>query len=318
MSEKRKSAKNAAPKRNPSTNGPVSVIGTAGEAAGAIKKKQSLQKSAETKKVNGNVRSGAADADAMAICSELVQQLVLNGSADAKPSKATSSNQNCSAKNHHEPQPIIINNNSAKVHNKNNQTERSSTENGDHDDRMCNSNEMDGNATLENPITISSPSVECNGIVITNSSLREAQRSMRNDSYSSESSTSSEFAFDGRTPATVATIQSDEIVVDIKEYVNELQMPDLIRVIQKDLSEPYSIYTYRYFIHNWPKLCFLSMHGDKCIGAIVCKLDAHRQTIRRGYIAMLAVDKDYRKLKIGTTLVQKAIEVTQPTISFRL
>lgn len=40
-------------------------------------------------------------------------------------------------------------------------------------------------------------------------------------------------------------------------YESELQMPDIMRLIQKDLSEPYSIYTYRYFIHNWPQLCFL-------------------------------------------------------------
>lgn len=47
---------------------------------------------------------------------------------------------------------------------------------------------------------------------------------------------------------------------DTVEYVNyrdERQMPDIMRLIQKDLSEPYSIYTYRYFIHNWPQLCFL-------------------------------------------------------------
>ena len=40
-------------------------------------------------------------------------------------------------------------------------------------------------------------------------------------------------------------------------YESEEQMPDIMRLITKDLSEPYSIYTYRYFIHNWPKLCFL-------------------------------------------------------------
>ncbi|XP_053694760.1 N-alpha-acetyltransferase 30A [Sabethes cyaneus] len=91
-------------------------------------------------------------------------------------------------------------------------------------------------------------------------------------------------------------------------YESELQMPSIMSLIQKDLSEPYSIYTYRYFIHNWPRLCFLALHQDRCVGAIVCKLDIHRQNIRRGYIAMLAVDKDYRKLKIGTTLVQKAIQ----------
>lgn len=101
-----------------------------------------------------------------------------------------------------------------------------------------------------------------------------------------------------------------------KVYENELQMPDIMRLIQKDLSEPYSIYTYRYFIHNWPKLCFLAMHGTTCVGAIVCKLDIHRQQSKRGYIAMLAVDKEYRKLKIGTNLVAKAIQVSFLRIVF--
>lgn len=106
------------------------------------------------------------------------------------------------------------------------------------------------------------------------------------------------------------TINLKDINIVYKSYENELQMPDIMRLIQKDLSEPYSIYTYRYFIHNWPQLCFLAMYNDICVGAIVCKLDLHRHTIRRGYIAMLAVDKDYRKLKIGTNLVQKAIMVS--------
>ncbi|XP_058057160.1 N-alpha-acetyltransferase 30 [Anopheles bellator] len=99
------------------------------------------------------------------------------------------------------------------------------------------------------------------------------------------------------------------IAITYQVYESERQMPAIMALIQKDLSEPYSIYTYRYFIHNWPKLCFLALHKETCVGAIVCKLDIHRENVRRGYIAMLAVDKDYRKLKIGTTLVQKAIQV---------
>lgn len=91
-------------------------------------------------------------------------------------------------------------------------------------------------------------------------------------------------------------------------YSDETQMPLIMRLIQKDLSEPYSIYTYRYFIHNWPNLCFLAMSGHLCVGAIVCKLDLHKKLSRRGYIAMLAVDQGFRKMKIGSTLVQKAIE----------
>jgi ribosomal protein S18 acetylase RimI-like enzyme len=40
------------------------------------------------------------------------------------------------------------------------------------------------------------------------------------------------------------------------------------------------------------------MDGGKCVGAIVCKLDMHKKMVRRGYIAMLAVDSDYRRRKI--------------------
>jgi len=81
-----------------------------------------------------------------------------------------------------------------------------------------------------------------------------------------------------------------------------------MKLIQKDLSEPYSIYTYRYFIHNWPKLCFLAVdEEDKVVGAIVCKLDVHKQNSKRGYIAMLAVDANYRRRKIGSNLVLQSI-----------
>ena len=44
------------------------------------------------------------------------------------------------------------------------------------------------------------------------------------------------------------------------QYKDETQMPLIMNLITKDLSEPYSIYTYRYFIHNWPFLCFLVSH----------------------------------------------------------
>ena len=105
-------------------------------------------------------------------------------------------------------------------------------------------------------------------------------------------------------------VQSEsETSISFIQYRDETQMPLIMRLIQKDLSEPYSIYTYRYFIHNWPNLCFLAMaEGGDCVGAIVCKLDVHKKVTKRGYIAMLAVDSNYRKRKIGSTLVKKAIE----------
>ncbi|VDK82288.1 unnamed protein product [Litomosoides sigmodontis] len=120
--------------------------------------------------------------------------------------------------------------------------------------------------------------------------------------------------------SSVAEAESQTVVSSMKirrihivEYENEYQMIDIMRLITKVLSEPYSIYTYRYFIHNWPKLCLLALdqNNGKYVGAIVCKLDLSRENRRRGYIAMLAVDESCRKMGIGTRLVQKAISNMQ-------
>ena len=48
-----------------------------------------------------------------------------------------------------------------------------------------------------------------------------------------------------------------KVTINYVNYESESQMKDIMSLITKDLSEPYSIYTYRYFIHNWPKLSFL-------------------------------------------------------------
>jgi peptide alpha-N-acetyltransferase len=40
-------------------------------------------------------------------------------------------------------------------------------------------------------------------------------------------------------------------------YSSESQLPGIQRLMEQDLSEPYSIYTYRYFINNWPSLCWM-------------------------------------------------------------
>lgn len=102
-------------------------------------------------------------------------------------------------------------------------------------------------------------------------------------------------------------VEGESHGIQYVRYESELQMPWIMRLITKDLSEPYSIYTYRYFIHNWPQLCFLAMVEQECVGAIVCKLDMHKKMFRRGYIAMLAVDSKHRRKSIGTNLVKKAI-----------
>ena len=57
--------------------------------------------------------------------------------------------------------------------------------------------------------------------------------------------------------------------VTFMQYEGELQLPHIMRLMKADLSEPYSIYTYRYFIHNWPNLCFLVYYRASTCG-LVC------------------------------------------------
>ncbi|KAI5280604.1 N-alpha-acetyltransferase mak3 [Ascosphaera aggregata] len=88
------------------------------------------------------------------------------------------------------------------------------------------------------------------------------------------------------------------------EYV-----PAMRELIAKDLSEPYSLYVYRYFLHEWGELCYLTMNEqNETIGVIVCKLEQHRGGPLRGYIAMLAVRENYRGKGIATNLVCMAID----------
>lgn len=42
-----------------------------------------------------------------------------------------------------------------------------------------------------------------------------------------------------------------------KTYTSESQLQWITDLMKKDLSEPYSVYTYRYFINNYPDLCWL-------------------------------------------------------------
>ncbi|KAL1961254.1 hypothetical protein VTO42DRAFT_3200 [Malbranchea cinnamomea] len=97
------------------------------------------------------------------------------------------------------------------------------------------------------------------------------------------------------------------------EYV-----PAMRQLISKDLSEPYSIYVYRYFLYQWGDLCFMCFdtRTSALAGVIVSKFETHSSPsgsspfppTKRGYIAMLAVHESYRGRGIATRLVRKAID----------
>ena len=114
-----------------------------------------------------------------------------------------------------------------------------------------------------------------------------------------------------------------ELVRYRQEEEDEFLEP-IRELITKDLSEPYSIYVYRYFLFQWPELCWmvgpltcklnilkpckaLDPKTRHLVGVVVCKQERHRSGTDRGYIAMLAVEAAHRGRGLGSRLVERAV-----------
>ena len=125
------------------------------------------------------------------------------------------------------------------------------------------------------------------------SRTRPTRRAMSNESNASPGTTDGASAF------------------HLKQYDSELELPRVMALIDAELSEPYSIFTYRYFLNQWPFLCHLAVLDatGEYFGCIIGKMERHRgdQGRMRGYIGMLTVVEKHRKKSIGSGLVKSCI-----------
>lgn len=51
--------------------------------------------------------------------------------------------------------------------------------------------------------------------------------------------------------------ESDLQYIQYEPSKEEQYLPAIRQLISKDLSEPYSIYVYRYFLYQWGDLCYM-------------------------------------------------------------
>ncbi|BEI81362.1 hypothetical protein CcaverHIS002_0205220 [Cutaneotrichosporon cavernicola] len=121
-----------------------------------------------------------------------------------------------------------------------------------------------------------------------------------------------------RTPPPRRKVYPTEAFVDgrgdvlaVRVFADEdTDLPGITRLCDEELSEPYNVYTFRYFLEDWPHLTFFvfpSPADPEPIATIICKLDMHRERTMRGYIGMLSVDKAWRRRSIARKLVELAI-----------
>jgi peptide alpha-N-acetyltransferase len=97
--------------------------------------------------------------------------------------------------------------------------------------------------------------------------------------------------------------------VTLSTFRDESQLAALMALIARDLSEPYSPFTYRHFVGGWPGYTLLAHDAaGALVGAVVCKAEARARTARvRGYVAMLAVDAPLRRAGLGRELVARVL-----------
>ncbi|KAL1409640.1 N-alpha-acetyltransferase 30 [Vanrija albida] len=97
----------------------------------------------------------------------------------------------------------------------------------------------------------------------------------------------------------------------VRTFVDEdTDLAHITRLCEEELSEPYNVYTFRYFLSEWPHLTFFvypTPADATPIATIICKQDTHRERTNRGYIGMLSVQRGWRRRGIARRLVELAI-----------
>ena len=105
-----------------------------------------------------------------------------------------------------------------------------------------------------------------------------------------------------------------------RTYPGNHQRERIMELMTQYLSEPYPIYTYMYFLDLFPDCTIICYDKNKkneknelyICGAVVGNINRKPNKIQ-GYIAMLAVEEDYRKKGLGKKMVELLIDTFKKT-----
>ena len=99
-------------------------------------------------------------------------------------------------------------------------------------------------------------------------------------------------------------------------YKGEEEVKEIFDLIDNELSEPYGLFTYRYFMAVCPQHTLVAVdtsRDNKIVGAIIGRETKKEDNTVKGYIAMLVVLDEYRKRGIGKQLAVQVINVMKQT-----
>ena len=94
-----------------------------------------------------------------------------------------------------------------------------------------------------------------------------------------------------------------------KYQTDESDLLAIKELVEQFLSEPYSVFCYRYFCHTFPEHCIVAKDSltSKLVGVVIGRRTDHRGA-RRGYLGMLAVSNSCRGMGIGSELIKRMVD----------
>lgn len=108
----------------------------------------------------------------------------------------------------------------------------------------------------------------------------------------------------------MSTSQSMDMDITYSLYnPDESDLLAIKELVERFLSEPYSVFCYRYFCNTFPEHCILAKDSTSgtLVGVVIGRRTDHRGS-RRGYLGMLAVAAQCRGLGIGSELIKRLID----------
>ena len=102
-------------------------------------------------------------------------------------------------------------------------------------------------------------------------------------------------------------LEKNDSIIKLSCFHDDDDLNLIMQLVEQDLSEPYSIYTFRFFIYNFPTLTIVAKQDGILHGVVVGRIDV-KKNIKRGYIAMLVVNKSLRKQGLGSKLLNMQLE----------
>ena len=91
-----------------------------------------------------------------------------------------------------------------------------------------------------------------------------------------------------------------------RPYRDDRDLHDIRELFASEFSEPYQVWTYRFFAEQYPSLTFFATHEDKIVACCMCMLQSEYKQRVQGYIGMICVEDQWKRSKIGQHMAELA------------